>query len=303
MARLSGKDKSTGGGGSKGSSGGGSKGGSGGKDEVIVLDATNFDQKVYGSKDIWMVEFYAPWCGHCKALEPEYKAAASQLKGSVKLAKMDCDDASNKPVCGRMGVQGFPTMKYWDYGLGKGDHNAKPYNGERTATGIKNFMSDLADKADIEPEIVEINTQKKYDNNCEGPTICVIAFLPNIYDSNAKERNDYIEVLKKLAKKHRKQPFVWLWLSAGDQLDLERDLQLGFGFPAMIAISPQKKMIATMRSSFSFSGINDWVQGLLTGKGGLVKLDKPFAVKKVDKWDGKDAPALKEEDYGNLDDL
>jgi len=81
MDRLNGNSN----GGSKSSSGGskGSSGGGGGskKDEVIVLDQSNFDSKVYGSKDIWMVEFYAPWCGHCKALEPEYKTAASQLKG------------------------------------------------------------------------------------------------------------------------------------------------------------------------------------------------------------------------------
>ena len=42
-------------------------------DEVIVLDQTNFDAIVMGSKDIWLLEFYAPWCGHCKSLEPEWK--------------------------------------------------------------------------------------------------------------------------------------------------------------------------------------------------------------------------------------
>ena len=71
MDRLGGKSKK--------SSGGSSSSGSG-KDEVIVLDHSNFDKMVYGSKDIWMVEFYAPWCGHCKALEPEWKIAAQKLK-------------------------------------------------------------------------------------------------------------------------------------------------------------------------------------------------------------------------------
>jgi protein disulfide-isomerase A6 len=57
--------------------------------DVIVLDSNNFDELVLGSKDIWMVEFYAPWCGHCKKLEPEWNEAASKLKGSVKLGKVD----------------------------------------------------------------------------------------------------------------------------------------------------------------------------------------------------------------------
>jgi len=76
---------------SSNSSEGGSKSSSGpatDKDVVVLTDAT-FDGAVLGSKDIWMVEFYAPWCGHCKALEPEWNEAASKLKGKVKLAKVD----------------------------------------------------------------------------------------------------------------------------------------------------------------------------------------------------------------------
>ena len=86
--------------------------------------------------------------------------------------------------------------------------------------------------------------------------ICVVAFLPNIYDSSANERNEYIQKLENVMRKNRKQPFRYFWLQAGDQLDLERQLNLGFGFPAIIAISPLKKMFATMRMSFSQDNIN-----------------------------------------------
>lgn len=83
--RWKGKDSDSSSSSSSSSSSGSKSSGSGGsrsnKDEVVVLDATNFDALVLKSKDIWMVEFYAPWCGHCKALEPEWKQAASNLKG------------------------------------------------------------------------------------------------------------------------------------------------------------------------------------------------------------------------------
>lgn len=57
--------------------------------DVVVLTGANFDDLVLGSKDIWYVEFYAPWCGHCQKLEPEWNEAATKLKGQVKLGKVD----------------------------------------------------------------------------------------------------------------------------------------------------------------------------------------------------------------------
>lgn len=113
------------------------------------------------------------------------------------------------------------------------------------------FLNDLLDKANIEPEIHELHKQKVYDENCQGQTVCVVSFLPNIYDSNAEQRNGYISMLQKVAKANRKSPFKFFWLSAGDQLDLERELNLGYGFPAVVAIAPHKKKIGYQRGAFS----------------------------------------------------
>lgn len=86
------RDRMGGAGGASGktnSSSGSEKKGSGSDKDVYVLDESNFDSVVLGSKDIWLVEFYAPWCGHCKKLEPEWNEAATKLKGQVKLGKVD----------------------------------------------------------------------------------------------------------------------------------------------------------------------------------------------------------------------
>lgn len=57
--------------------------------DVIELTDENFDKLVLNSEDMWLVEFYAPWCGHCKNLAPEWAAAANELKGKVKLGALD----------------------------------------------------------------------------------------------------------------------------------------------------------------------------------------------------------------------
>ena len=56
---------------------------------MVELTDSNFEELVYGSDDMWLVEFFAPWCGHCKNLAPEWAAAATSLKGKVKVGALD----------------------------------------------------------------------------------------------------------------------------------------------------------------------------------------------------------------------
>ena len=68
-----------------------------------------------------------------------------------------------------------------------------PYQGERTAKAITEFGAKLAEAADIEPDVHELFKQNVYDTECKGTVICIISFLPNIYDSNAVEREGYLK--------------------------------------------------------------------------------------------------------------
>jgi len=102
--------------------------------DVITLTSDNFDQ-VLAEHPLLMVEFFAPWCGHCKHLAPHYEQAATELKtSSLHLAAVDADTENNRPLAQRFGIRGFPTLKFF--------RNGEPtdYEGPRTSEAIVAFM-------------------------------------------------------------------------------------------------------------------------------------------------------------------
>jgi protein disulfide-isomerase A6 len=112
------------------------------KSPVLQVDAKNYDRLIAKSNYTSIVEFYAPWCGHCQNLKPAYEKAAKNLEGLAKVAAVNCDDDSNKPLCGQMGVQGFPTLKIMTPSKKPGKPRVEDYQGARSAKAIVDAVVD-----------------------------------------------------------------------------------------------------------------------------------------------------------------
>lgn len=109
----------------------------GGDDEkdVAVITQKNFDD-VVGKAKYALVEFYAPWCGHCQKLKPEYAKAATAMKAhdaTIVIGKVDATVESD--LGQKFGVSGYPTLKWFVDG-----EVASDYSGPRDADGIVRWV-------------------------------------------------------------------------------------------------------------------------------------------------------------------
>ncbi|KAG6041227.1 Protein disulfide-isomerase erp38 [Claviceps citrina] len=144
---------------------------------VIDLTPSNFDQVVLKSGKPTLVEFFAPWCGHCKTLAPIYEELAhafEHAKDKVQIAKVDAD--AERALGKRFGVQGFPTLKFFD---GKSD-KPEDYGSGRDLETMTAFIIEktgVRPKKKLEmPSEVVMLTDKTFAETIGGDKYVLVAF-------------------------------------------------------------------------------------------------------------------------------
>ncbi|TBU28011.1 protein disulfide isomerase [Dichomitus squalens] len=165
---------------------------------VLELTPDNFDE-VIGKGKPALVEFFAPWCGHCKNLAPTYEQLADAFahqKGKVIIAKVDADGVG-RPLGQKYGVTGFPTLKWFN-----ADGTDESYDGGRELETLADFVSTKSGvKSNIRPppppayQILDIHSFDEVALNPEKAAI--VAFtapwcghckrLKPIYEEVAKD--------------------------------------------------------------------------------------------------------------------
>jgi len=145
---------------------------------VLDLIPSNFDKVVFESNKPALVEFFAPWCGHCKNLAPVYEELAAKFASAgdkVSIAKVDADE--HKSLGKRFGVQGFPTLKWFD---GKKGSTPEDYSGGRDLDSLSKFISEKtgikAKAAKAAPSHVEMLTDATFKTEIGGDKDVLVAF-------------------------------------------------------------------------------------------------------------------------------
>jgi len=100
---------------------------------AIELTPDNFDDATAGK--VVFIKMFAPWCGHCKKMKPDWDKLMEEYKDSETqlIADADCT-AEAKPICDSNGVRGFPTLKYGD------PNDLQDYQGARSYDALKKFI-------------------------------------------------------------------------------------------------------------------------------------------------------------------
>ena len=125
--------------------------------QVVQLNAENFNKEVIESDELWLILFYAPWCGHCKAFHPEFEKVAKSAKGLFKIGAVNCED--EKDIAQKYKIDGYPTVLFF----GDNKKKTEEYEGDRKAEKVIEYLFEKAKKITLKKLKDTKDTKDKKD--------------------------------------------------------------------------------------------------------------------------------------------
>jgi len=167
---------------------------------AVHLTKDNYDELTAG-KTVFL-KMYAPWCGHCKSMAPDWETLTKEWEGNPTglVAEVDCTTDEGKPVCDANGVQGFPTLKYGDPAA------LEAYEGGRDLASFQKFATENL-KPSCSPANIELcdeEATKKIKDLQALSAELLDEEIKSKEDEMAKAEADFKELVEKLQKKYER---------------------------------------------------------------------------------------------------
>ncbi|KAK9280007.1 hypothetical protein L1049_013692 [Liquidambar formosana] len=208
--------------------------------DVVVLKERNFTSFVEEHRYV-MVEFYAPWCGHCQALAPEYAAAATELKGEdVVLAKVDATEENE--LAQEYDVQGFPTVYFFvdAIGIWEADDLFVCCTRDAIVTWIKKKIG---------PGIYNITTTEDAERILTSESKVVLGFLNSLVGPESEE----------LAAASRLEDDVNFYQTVNPDVAKLFHIDTNVKRPALVMLKKEAEKLSHFNGQFTKSAIAEFV--------------------------------------------
>lgn len=145
------------------------------EDNVYVLTDQNAENFI-NKEEFVFVKFYAPWCGHCKKMAPDYQELGAKFNvdgQKVKIAKIDC--TVHKTFSEKYKIEGFPTLKLFV--------NGEPvdYQGERTKAAMLDFIQKKSNQK------MKIAKTKEEVHDLKKKNFAVVFLIPEGHDEHMRK--------------------------------------------------------------------------------------------------------------------
>lgn len=204
---------------------------------VLELDESNFDSAI-SSFDNILVDFYAPWCGHCKRLDPELNAAAPVLAGlkePIVIAKLNADKFTR--LARKYEIDGFPTLKVFMHGI------PIDYNGPRKADLLVRFL-----KKFVAPDVSILSSDSAISSFVEAAG----TYFPIYIGFGLNE-----SMISKPSIKYKKKA----WFSVAK--DFSEDVMISYDFdkvPALVSLHPSYNEQSVFYGPFEEDFLEDFIK-------------------------------------------
>lgn len=203
--------------------------------DVAVLKESNFSDVVSKNRYV-LVEFYAPWCGHCQRLVPEYAAAATELKGEVVLAKVDATEEND--LAQKFEVQGFPTLLFFIDGV------HKQYPGQRTKEAIVSWI-----KRKTGPAVSNLTTTEDAETLLDSGTTAAVG----LFDSLEGTENEEFEAAS------RQEDDVFFYQTTSECVAALLDINTKAKRPALVLLKKEPEKISHFDGKFEKAAISEFI--------------------------------------------